>query len=275
MRPDPAHLSTPVRVTAAVVTLLLCHLASAQEQQITTPAVPPLPTASRAATLGLPRAQDEKCPPLPASTDQKPQSSAPAVPASQENDPLLSSTGTDTVAAPDDSQAATPTIKLRGRIQPETVIVSQSEKNQAIIGPLQDATGFRRARLGAEGTVGDQVNWVAEFDFAGGVISFRDVYVGVNELPVIDRVRVGHFIEPLSLEGMTSSNYFSFVERSPAYALEPARNWGVGIYSYTENERATLDVAAFRSGTSNSTGDAIGNGNQNGLRFPLHLPAMV
>src|SRR5439155_19333231 len=60
-----------------------------------------------------------------------------------------------------------PAFQLRGRIHADAVIVNQSTRNRAIIGDVQDATGFRRARLGAQGYVGEQVNWVAEFDFAG------------------------------------------------------------------------------------------------------------
>ena len=59
-----------------------------------------------------------------------------------------------------------PAIELRGRIQADAILVNQSEKNKEIIGNIQNATGFRRARLGAQGSVGEQVHWIAEFDFA-------------------------------------------------------------------------------------------------------------
>jgi phosphate-selective porin OprO/OprP len=144
---------------------------------------------------------------------------------------------------------------LRGRINTDAIFVSQSPQNQAILGSIPDATGFRRARLGADGTVGPQVDWVAEFDFAGGAISFRDVYIGVDKLPLIRRIQYGHMLEPFSLEVLTSPNFFAFTECSPIAALDPNRNWGVLIMSYTENERATFQVGAFRSGTSNSSGD--------------------
>jgi phosphate-selective porin OprO/OprP len=155
---------------------------------------------------------------------------------------------------------AKPSIKLRGRINADAINVSQSARDKAIIGDVQNATGFRRARLGAEGTVGDQVDWVAEFDFAGGGVSFKDVYVGVAELPFIRRFRIGHLVEPFSLEGYTSSNYFTFIERSSANSLDPGRNWGAGILAYTEDERLTCAAGAFRSGTG-SNGNDIGDGN--------------
>jgi phosphate-selective porin OprO/OprP len=152
------------------------------------------------------------------------------------------------------------TVNLRGRIQADALMVSQSPRDKAIIGNLQNAVGFNRARLGADGTAFQQVDWVAEFDFASGTPVFKDVFLEVKDLPLVRRVVVGNFLEPFSLEADTSSNYFPFIQRSPINALDPTRHWGVGILSYSENERMTLQVGAFRSG-SNSTGTDIGDGN--------------
>jgi len=172
------------------------------------------------------------------------------------------------VDPPDDFK---PDIKLRGRINTDAIFVGQSPQDIASIGTISDATGFRRARLGAQGTVGPQVDWVAEFDFAGGNISFRDVYVGLDDLPIIRRLQIGHMQEPFSLEGATSSNFFAFVERSPIMALDPAFSWGVCILSYTKNERATFAVGAFRSGT-NSFGDDISG--QNDMAYIVRATAL-
>lgn len=151
-------------------------------------------------------------------------------------------------------------MRLRGRIHADAIFVSQSERDKAILGDFQNAVGFRRARLGAEGSVGEQVRWVSEFDFAGGTISFKDVFVAVEKLPYIRQLRVGHFPEPFSLEGEISSNGLTFVERSPINALDPDRNWGVCFYTYTENERMTWALGAFRSGTG-TNGNDIGDPN--------------
>lgn len=154
-----------------------------------------------------------------------------------------------------DEEEVKPTVKLRGRIHADAIFVNQSEKNKAIFGDFENAVGFRRARLGAEGTYGDQFHWVCEFDFAGGDIAFKDVYLALEQLPVVRQVRVGHFAEPFSLEGQISSNDITFVERSPIDALDPARNWGVGIYTHTEDEMATLACGIFGSGTGNDGND--------------------
>ncbi len=82
----------------------------------------------------------------------------------------------------------------------------------------------------------------------------------MENLPVVREVRIGNFCEPFSLEGFTSSNVIPFVERSPTDALDPARHWGACLFSYTDDQRATLQAGIFRSG-SNNTGNDLGNGN--------------
>jgi phosphate-selective porin OprO/OprP len=157
-------------------------------------------------------------------------------------------------------------VRLIGRLDIDAILVGQSPLNQAIVGPIPNVTGFRRARLGAEGTVGEQVNWKAEFDFAGGTISFRDTYAGLDDLPFIKRIRVGHMLEPFSLEAATSANVFPFAERSSIVALDPVFNWGVGVFSYTPDERATLQAGIFRDGTTNSGNDLSG---QNDMAYDV------
>ncbi len=150
--------------------------------------------------------------------------------------------------------------KVRGRIEADEITGTQDRKDQLLYGNFGNVVGFRRARLGAEGDVGEQTRWVAEFDFAGGVVAFRDMYMAVNKLPWLREVRVGNMREPFSLEGYTSSRWFSFTERSPANALDPTRNWGVGFFSYSDDERIVVQAGAFRSGT-NSTGTDVGDDN--------------
>ena len=153
-----------------------------------------------------------------------------------------------------------PTFKLRGRIEADSVTVTQSPKDKALFGDFQDAVGFRRLRLGSEGTAGDMTRWVAEVDFAGGNVSIKDAFVAVHHLPFLQEVRVGHFAEPFSLEGQIRSVWFPFTERSPAFTFDPTRNWGVGVFSFTEDRRWVVQAGVFKSGTDN-TGTDVGDGN--------------
>jgi phosphate-selective porin OprO and OprP len=151
-----------------------------------------------------------------------------------------------------------PTFELRGRIEVDAVMAAQSAASKAQIGDLQNGYGFRRARLGAQGTVGTSARWVAEIDFANGNFRPRDLYVGLTALPGVREVRVGYFREPFSLEGLTSSRFITFLERSPLNQFDPTRNWGLAGYWWPDNERATFAIGVYRDGTNNggfSSGD--------------------
>jgi len=153
-----------------------------------------------------------------------------------------------------------PTIKLRGRIEADSDTVTQSPKDKALFGNFQDAVGFRRLRLGSEGTAGDVTRWVAEVDFAGGNVALKDAFLAIDHLPYLREIRVGHMAEPFSLEGQIRSVWFPFTERSPAFTFDPARNWGVGFFSYTDDQRLVVQAGLFKSGTD-STGTDVGDGN--------------
>ncbi len=151
-----------------------------------------------------------------------------------------------------------PVAQLRGRIEAEGIVAAQSAESKAAIGQLQNGFGFRRIRLGAQGLVGDSSSWVSEVELAGGNVRIRDVFVGLDALPGLSQLRVGYFREPYSLEGMTSSNFITFLERSPLTVISPVRNWGICGFWWTEDKRLLFTTGAFRDGTA-STGQSFGN----------------
>ncbi len=99
---------------------------------------------------------------------------------------------------------------------------------------LPDGAEFRRARFYMSGKIWKRFEYKAQYDFAGGDADFRDVYVGVTDLPVVGNVRVGHFKEPFGLEELTSSNYISLMERSLTSVFTPARNVGAMFHGQSE-----------------------------------------
>lgn len=160
-----------------------------------------------------------------------------------------------------------PSHKLRGRVHADAVTFDQDAVSRALVntidgagnGDLQDFAGFRRARIGVDGQMFEVSNYRIEMDFAGsGRPTFTDVYWGIQELPYVNNVRAGHFKEPFSLEQLTSSLYVTFMERSLADALVPARNWGVSTFDYFEGEWGTWATGVFRTG-SDDFGDDIGD----------------
>lgn len=93
-------------------------------------------------------------------------------------------------------------------------------------------------------------------DFAlQGRPSFLDVFAGINELPVLNKLRIGHFFEPFSLERLTSNRFVTFMERSlPDQPFAPARNLGIASQDWSEDEMMTWAYGVFAA-NSNAFGD--------------------
>src|SRR5215468_8171085 len=118
---------------------------------------------------------------------------------------------------------------------------------------------FRRARLGFSGTVFKNIDYKFEYDFAeqtGGQPSFKDVYMGMNEIPFVQYIRIGHFKEPYSLEELTPDTYTTFMERAlPNAFAQPGsqnvssgtdRNTGIAAYQTFLDQRMTFATGFFR-----------------------------
>jgi phosphate-selective porin OprO/OprP len=106
---------------------------------------------------------------------------------------------------------------------------------------------FRRARVGWQGGW-ECTEYRIEVDFAlPGRPSFLDIWAGLNGVPVVNIVRVGHFFEPFSLERLTSNRYVTFMERSlPDGPFAPARNIGIAAFNHTPDARMTWALGVFK-----------------------------
>ncbi len=144
-------------------------------------------------------------------------------------------------------------VSVDGRVYVDSVFFGQSAGSVAAFGDAQDTVQFRTARLGAQGSGFDVFDYKIEVDFAGRdstndqSTAFKDVYLGINDLPFLGRVQIGHYKEPLSLEELTSSRYITFMERSLLNVFAPQRNVGIAAYRFSENERFTFAFGGFRT----------------------------
>lgn len=138
-------------------------------------------------------------------------------------------------------------LRFGGRIQNDWAFYDADERLEAALGALEDGTEFRRARLFIQGELWHTVEFKAQYDFAGGDAEFKDVYLGLIDLPGVGGVRVGHYKEPFSLEEQTSSKYLLFMERSTAVeAFSPSRNNGFMLGHGAGGERLTWHLGAFK-----------------------------
>jgi phosphate-selective porin OprO and OprP len=161
-------------------------------------------------------------------------------------------------------------LHVGGRIHYDWAFFQEDDDLQDAIGAVEDGVELRRARLIAEGLVNGNVEFKNEFDFGGGRVQIRDVYVGLRKLPAVGTLRIGHFKEPLSLEEITSSVHITFIERSLANNLVPSRNPGVMLTNTFAEERVTASAGFFRD--SDASGNRVGDGEYNGTGRVTWLP---
>ncbi len=158
-----------------------------------------------------------------------------------------------------------------GRIHADFAAFTEDGDMKAAFGDFENGADFRRARFVIGGRIYERVEFKAEYDFAGGDADFRDVYLGLVELPWVGNLRVGHFKEPFSLEELTSSNFITFMERGLPNAFAPSRNMGFMAQNAVLGERMTWAAGAFRDsddfGSSSDDGGFTFTGRLTGLPY--------
>jgi phosphate-selective porin OprO/OprP len=115
----------------------------------------------------------------------------------------------------------TPTLKMEGRIMFDFNFLNAGDYQLS-------GNEFRRVRLAAKGKVTKEISYKAEFDFAGGAVNFRDVYLKYTLPKNNGKILIGSFTEPTSLDNMTSSKYITFFERSMLANTQPFK-YSTGI----------------------------------------------
>jgi len=159
-------------------------------------------------------------------------------------------------------------IKLGGRIQldwgvidPDSSLETNDENgvygNNALKG---SGVEFRRARLYVSGTLWEDFVFKAQYEFAGGSVGFKDVYLGMENIPFVGELIVGQMHEPYSLEELTSSNYITFMERSlPTVAFSPSRQTGIRASNAVLNKRMTWAAGLFYGDTDDDGNSEFGD----------------
>ena len=152
-------------------------------------------------------------------------------------------------------------LKVGGRIMNDWGFFAPSREVTNGIGPLEDGTEFRRARLYVEGLLHEHVKFKAQYDFAGGEAGFKDMYVGLTKLRGVGSIMFGHMKEPFGLEALTSSKYITFLERSLPTTFAPERNTGIMLQNAVAGNKMTWAFGTFRD--ADAFGESFGNGGFN------------
>ncbi|MCH7520959.1 MAG: hypothetical protein IIB42_04535, partial [Candidatus Marinimicrobia bacterium] len=160
-----------------------------------------------------------------------------------------------------DSQDGSVKLKFGGRIMNDRAFFSVDDDLTSEYGDFENGTEFRRARLYISGDIYEHFMFKAQYDFAGGDADFKDMYIGLKDIPYIGHLKVGHFKEPFGLEEMNSSKYIIFMERALTSPFTPVRNTGFMIYDDALDERLTWAAGVFRD--TDDFGDGVEDGNFN------------
>ena len=73
-----------------------------------------------------------------------------------------------------------------------------------------------------------------------GVVQAKDVFLQINELPLLGHVRIGNFYEPFGLEATTSDIFTTFMERANTDMISPDRHIGVMAFDHLNCNENTL-----------------------------------
>jgi len=119
-----------------------------------------------------------------------------------------------------------------------------------------NGTGFRRARLGFEGTAFKKFNYRVEVDFAGNAVNITDAYLQYVLNPKV-LITAGQFKAPFGLESNNSDNYNTFLERgmfTNAFGNAGAeRRIGVAVAYQTDTLNAAIGLFGDNESISRSS----------------------
>ena len=166
-----------------------------------------------------------------------------------------------------------PSITLSGVFQVDGVMFNQDSASHQAYGLMENGADFRRARLGAKGSVTDAMDYFLQMDFAFfGRPTFTDLWVDFKDATPWGTIRVGQWKQPFGLESATSFRYTTMMERSSMFqAFAPFRHIGIGLYDHSADLNSTWELSYFRTG-QDQFGGSLSNTGGNGLAGRLtHL----
>ncbi len=128
--------------------------------------------------------------------------------------------------------------------------------------PPADRLGFRRMRIGVNGDLWKNTLYKLEMEFAGGNdVEFRDVYLGIKELPILRTMLIGNQKRPYGLDHLNSSRFNIFIERP--FAIEAfnqdARRFGICSYGYSKDQAWNWRYGVFNQRLIQDEGNYTGN----------------
>jgi len=156
------------------------------------------------------------------------------------------------------------TVKLGGHVQLDWAHWVNADDPPI---PARDYFEFRRLRLLADGTGYGVFDFRLQLDIepesgdgvATPVVDVKDAYLTMHEIALLQRVRIGNFFVPFSLEQVTNDTNNIFMERSiPTQGIFAAdREVGIAMYGVNDTKDVTWTFGAFFDSISESLKERI------------------
>jgi phosphate-selective porin OprO/OprP len=165
-----------------------------------------------------------------------------------------------------------PTVNVFGRMHLEALGFPNASpgidnfENPTTGADVQNRIQFRRIRLGAQGNILQTGIYRVEFDLGNpSRPTFRDTYVGFEELPYLQTLLIGNQKRPLGLDSWHSNQHVVFFERPLVVnAFNPNyRRIGIESYGHSENDNLNWQFGVFELQDIKGIGRDSGN--------PLHF----
>jgi phosphate-selective porin OprO/OprP len=162
------------------------------------------------------------------------------------------------------------TVVLGGRLQIDAATFSEDPEISSVFGAPDPGVDVRRAFFELGALYLDRYEFRFMMDFSGtgelseltspvSDVDFRDIFVGMLDVPFVGAVRVGYFKEPFGLEEIESSNDITFMERSLTDAMVERRNLGVMMHRLHAERLGTTSLGFYRDATNElDIGDGYG-----------------
>jgi phosphate-selective porin OprO/OprP len=150
-----------------------------------------------------------------------------------------------------------PTFTPSGRIYFDGVTYSENQASEDFFNAdRENELGFRSFRIGGKGLIYENLFYTLEVELRGtnSSVSYKDIYMEQQELPVVGHLRAGHFKEPIGMEEFESDLYLTYMEKSPATsAFAPSRNFGVMLWDTTDEcQDTSWFLGMFRADSPDS-----------------------
>ncbi|MFH2205060.1 MAG: porin [Elusimicrobiota bacterium] len=145
-----------------------------------------------------------------------------------------------------ESPDGTVMLNLGGRLNVDWAFMSEDDALERRFGNFDDGVQFRRARLYLSGTLYRRIIFKTAFNFNAGAAEYKDLFIGIKDLPYAGTFMTGHFKEPFGFEQLTSGKFLMFMERGLTDALVPGRNAGIAFSNTLADKSATWQAGFFR-----------------------------